>query len=306
MSGSVLRAGRVAIVGRPNVGKSTLLNAVLQQPLAIVAPRPGTTRSRLLAVCEVEDPPAQIAFVDTPGLERPRSVLGRALHEEAQAALEEVDVVLVVVDASGLTAHGDPIAAADEDVVMQAAETGRKVILALNKVDRLRDKSVLLPALEAWDKKHALAALVPMSASKSDNVDALIRAIAAQLPEGRLYDEDFLTDRPLRYFAAEYVREAVLAHTRQEVPHGVAVRIDRFADEDALARIDASILVNKPSHKGIVIGAGGALLKQIGTEARSRIEHLLERKVFLNLFVKVEEGWTKNPDKVRRLTRESE
>ncbi|MCZ7683379.1 MAG: GTPase Era [Sandaracinaceae bacterium] len=298
------RAGRVAIVGRPNVGKSTLLNALLGQKLAITAPRPGTTRSCLLGVYASADPPVQIAFVDTPGLERPRSVLGRVLVEEAQASLEDADAVLVVVEAKKGGRGGDPVAPADADIVEQVARVGHPIVLALNKVDAVKDKSALLPVLEAWSRRFELAAIVPISALRGDNLEPLVRELRALLPEGLLYEEDFLTDKPERFFVAELVREAIIHHTRQEVPYSVAVQVEQMREEERTTRIGAAILVDRPSHKGIVIGAGGARLKAIGTDARKEIEALLGRKVFLELFVKVEEDWTRDAHKARRLTRE--
>lgn len=298
------RAGRVAIVGRPNVGKSTLLNALLGQKLAITAPRPGTTRSCLLGVYASADPPVQIAFVDTPGLERPRSVLGRVLVEEAQASLEDADAVLVVVEAKRGGRGGDPVAPADADIVEQVARVGHPIVLALNKVDAVKDKSALLPVLEAWSRRFELAAIVPISALRGDNLEPLVRELRALLPEGLLYEEDFLTDKPERFFVAELVREAIIHHTRQEVPYSVAVQVEQMREEERTTRIGAAILVDRPSHKGIVIGAGGARLKAIGTDARKEIEALLGRKVFLELFVKVEEDWTRDAHKARLLTRE--
>lgn len=289
------RGGRVAIVGRPNVGKSTLLNALVGQKLAIVSERPGTTRSCLLGVYMA--PGTQIAFVDTPGLERPRSVLGRALVEEAQSSLEECDAILFIADAN----KGD---AKDAEVLAQLEGAKKPIVLALNKIDLLGDKRKLLPKLEKWNGRAKLAALVPISAKDGDNVEALLSELAALMPEGLLYEGDFLTDKPERFFVAERVREAILAHTREEVPHGVAVQIEEMKEEPAITRIGAVVLVDKASHKGILIGKRGAMLKAIGTAARAEIEALLEKKVFLRLWVKVEEDWTHDPHKVRRYTRE--
>jgi GTP-binding protein Era len=288
------RAGRAAIVGRPNVGKSTLLNALLGQKLAITASKPQTTRTCILGVYASEDPPTQIAFLDTPGMHRPKNALGRAIVEEAKAALAEAHVVVMVVEP-------DP-AEADEEVLRAAVGSGRPVVLVVNKVDRVTPKQSLLPRLEAWAKRHAFTALVPMSARQADGVEALVAEIRTHLPEGRLYEEDFLTDRPERFFAAELVREAVIANTRQEVPHGVAVRIERWEDGPKLVKISATIVVEKDSHKGIVIGAKGSMLKTVGTEARGEIEKLLGgKKVFLELFVKVVEGWTDDPARTREM-----
>lgn len=298
------RSGRVAIVGRPNVGKSTLLNALLGQKLAITTPRPGTTRSCLLGVHWSEDPPTQIAFVDTPGLERPRSVLGRVLVEEAQGSLEDADAVLVLVDATSRGKGDELIAAADADVVEQVKRVGRPFVVALNKVDKLADKAQLLPKLAAWHERYEPAALVPISALKRDNLSPLVAELRALLPEGLLYEEEVLTDRPERFFAAELVREAIMRHTRQEVPYSAAVQVETWREESTLTRIGATIVVDKASHKGIVIGAGGARLKTIGTEARKEIERFLGRKVFLELWVTVDEDWTRDARKIRELTKE--
>jgi GTP-binding protein Era len=299
------RAGRCVIAGRPNVGKSTLLNALLGQKLSIVAPRPGTTRSVLLGVLdtEVEGSRTQIAFLDTPGLEVPKSVLGRVLVEEAQGALEQGDVLVLLIDASEVVKKRE-LPPEDARILDLMKPLGKPVIIALNKVDKVKDKAALLPALQVIDAVYKWAAIVPMSALKGTNVEPLVRAIREHLEEGLLWEEDVLTDRPERFFAAELVREAVLQHTRQEVPHGVAVQVDEWVNEGELVRIGVTIIVTKESHKGILIGNKGQMLKQIGSDARVAIEAMLERKVFLRTFVKVIPGWTEDPQKVRRLTRE--
>lgn len=301
------RSGRVAIVGRPNVGKSTLLNALLGQKLAITAARPGTTRTRLLGVYMSEAPKTQIAFVDTPGLERPKSVLGRVLVEEAQASLEDADAILLLVDATHRGPGGDPISPEDEAVLAQVVKVGHPVVVALNKVDRLADKAQLLPKLAAWSERHAPAGLVPISALRQDNLAPLVAELRALLPQGILFEDDeFLTDRPTRFFAAELVREAIIRNTRQEVPHTIAVVIEEFHEEPEIVRIGATVIVDKASHKGIVIGAGGSMLKAIGSEARREIEAFVGRQVYLRLFVRVEERWTRDAQKVRQLTRDTE
>lgn len=298
------RSGRVAIVGRPNVGKSTLLNALLGQKLAITTPRPGTTRSCLLGVYWSEHPPTQIAFVDTPGLERPRSVLGRVLVEEAQGSLESADAVLLMVDATHHGPGGEPISAANAEVMEQVNQVGRPVVLALNKVDKMKDKSALLPKLAAWQERFEPAALVPVSALRRDNLEPLVMELRKLLPEGLLYPVDVLTDRPERFFVAELVREAILRNTRQEVPYSAAVQIEEYREEPTLTRIGAVVIVDKKSHKAILIGKRGDRLKTIGTEARQEIEKFLERKVFLRLWVTVDPDWTRDARKVRELTRE--
>ena len=299
------RAGRVAIVGRPNVGKSTLLNALLGQKLAIVTHRPATTRTSLLAVYYRADPPTQIAFVDTPGLERPRSVLGRVLVEEAQGALDGCDAIVLVVDASRRGKGDDPIPDDDARLVALIEEAGpRPIVLVLNKVDKLRDKRALLPTLAAWDRRFDLAALVPASALERENLSPILDELRARLPVGLLYEQDYLTDRPSRFFVAELIREALIRNTRDEVPYTLAVQIERFDEGDKITRINAVVIVERPGHKGIVIGKGGALIKKVGTEARLEIEAFLERKVFLEIFVRVQEGWTRDAHAVRRVLRE--
>jgi GTP-binding protein Era len=300
------RSGRCAIVGRPNVGKSTLLNALLGQKLAIVASKPQTTRTHILGVYLQADPPTQIAFLDTPGLHRPKNALGRALVESAKGAVEGADVVAMLVEVPARRESGGSAApsAADLEVLATVKAAGRPTVLAINKVDRLADKGALFPLLEMWSKQHDFAALVPMSARGRDNLDALVKVLRGLLPEGRLYDDDdFVTDRPERFFVAELVREQVIQKTRQEVPHSVAVLVDSFTDEGRLVRIDATVLVEKDSQKKIVIGAGGAMLKAIGSSARAGIEQLLGKQVMLRLWVKVVPDWTDVEARVREVLR---
>ncbi len=296
------RAGRCAIVGRPNVGKSTLLNALLGQKLVIVTPTPGTTRSSVLGLYTTSEPPTQIAFIDTPGLARPKSALGKVLSDTARTALADADVVLFVTAApSGPGAGRGDVHPADAAVMDQLREAGRPAVLAINKVDSLRDKRRLLPVLEAYRSAFDFAAMVPISALRGDNLDALVGEIRARLPEGLAYDPEYFTDRPERFFAAELVREAILQNTRREVPHGSAVLIEQWEEDEKILRIGATIVVEKESHKKIVIGARGSLIKKIGTEARLEIERFLGRRVFLELFVKVVPGWTRDPRRVRQL-----
>lgn len=302
------RAGRCAIVGRPNVGKSTLLNALLGQKLAIATSKPQTTRHRILGVYAQEEPHTQIAFVDTPGLHRPKNALGRALVEEAQGALEGSDVVLWLLESpSDRTAAEPSLASGDRDVrdLLRSGQ-GPKLVIALNKVDRLKDKSKLLPWLTFYQRELAPEAVVPISALKEGGLKQLVGELRKHLPAGVLYDDpDFVTDRPERFFVAELVREAAIRNTREEVPYAVAIVIESFEDTEKLVRIQASVVVEKASHKKIVVGAGGSMLKRIGSEARQEIEALLERKVFLGLFVKVVEGWTEDPKRVRELAMET-
>lgn len=317
----------MAIVGRPNVGKSTLLNALLGQKLAIITERPGTTRSNLLGVCVKNDPPTQIAFVDTPGMGKAKTALHKLLAELARSGLADTDAVVLMTDRG---ARDGGVFEGDLTVLDAVREADVPIVLVVNKVDTWKPRSKLLPLLAAWEKVHDFAAIVPMSATQGDNVDTLVEQLRGSLPEGLMYDEDFLTDRPERFFATELVREAVMRHTRDEVPYGIAVLLDEWAEErraprrhasghgaggvaaqrpgtpqkteDRITRISATIVVEKPSHKKIVIGARGSLLKTVGTEARLELERLLGRKVFLSLWVKVVPDWTTHPTRVRELT----
>jgi GTP-binding protein Era len=303
---SDVRAGRVAIVGRPNVGKSTLLNALVGQRLAITTPKPGTTRTVLLGVHDGTDDEGrrtQIAFLDTPGLESPRSVLGRVLVEEAQGSLESVEAIVLMVDATDIARAGD-LAPADQRVLALLDPFAKPVVLVLNKVDRVKDKAKLLPALEKLEKKKRFAALVPLSASRGTGLGGLVSELRGHLGTDLLFDDDSVTDRPERFFVSELVREAILGATREEVPYGTAVLVDEWVEEGNLVRVGVTIVVEKDSHKGILIGARGTKLKEIGESARIAIEGFLERKVFLRTFVKVVPGWTKDAAKVRRLVHE--
>ncbi|MFW6051242.1 MAG: GTPase Era [Myxococcota bacterium] len=296
------RSGRCAIVGRPNVGKSTLLNALLGQKLVIATPTPGTTRSCVIGVHVSADPPTQIAFVDTPGMGQGRTALARLLSEQARGSMVDADVVVLMTDVDRRSL--DVVHPLDEEIIRLLEAGERPAVLALNKVDRLRDKKRLLPLIQAYTARHPFAAAVPVSATTGDGLEALIGEIRALLPEGMIYDEDVLTDRPERFFAAELVREAALLHTRDEVPHGVAVWIDDWSEEDGRVRIAATLAVEKPSHKKIVVGARGRTIRSIGTAARLEIERLLGRRVFLELWVKIVPGWTAQPAKARRMLEE--
>lgn len=293
-------AGRCAIVGRPNVGKSTLLNALLRQKLVIATPRPGTTRSCVLGVYASNDPPTQIAFIDTPGLERPRGALGRVLADSARRGLLDCDAIVFVTEAPKPGAEG-AINEDDAPVLEAIAESNAPVILAINKVDKLKAKERLLAFIEAYRATGELAAVVPISATRGTNLDALIAEIRSLMPEGLLYDPEFLTDRPERFFVSELIREAAMLNTRHEVPHGIACELDAYQEEDALVRIEGTLIVEKPSHKAIVIGRRGETIKKISTEAREQIERLLGHKVYLRLWVKVVPGWTRDPVKAREL-----
>jgi len=300
--GAQPRAGRCAIVGQPNVGKSTMLNAILGHKLVIATSIPGTTRTSVLGVYASQEPPTQIAFVDTPGLHRPKSALGKVLVAEAKAGLLGVDVVVMMVEAQRASEPIRELNPHDARVLELVREVDRPCILVLNKIDAVKNKAALLPQLQSWLEHFPFAAVVPTSATKGVGLDGLLKELRERLPEGVLYADEFLTDRPERFFAGEFIREALLRHTRGDIPQGVAVQIDEFIDDAALTRITATIIVEKPSHKGIVIGAGGRMLKQVGTEARLSIEAFIQRKVFLKLWVKVISGWTANATRAKQFT----
>ena len=279
------RAGYASLVGRPNSGKSTLLNTIVGAKVAIVSDKPQTTRTRILAVKNYPD--GQIVFVDTPGIHRPLHRLNVRMVDAAVETLREVDVVLVLFDASSKPGRGD------EYVSGLLADIKAPVILVLNKID-LVSKSRLLPLMERARRWHEFVAIVPVSAQTGDGVDRLERVLLEQMPEGEpLYPADFLTDQSERSLVAETVREKVLQHTRAELPFSTAVVVDQFDEEDRgrLLRLYCTIFVEHESQKPIVIGRGGEMIKRIGTEARQDLEQLLETKVFLDLRVKVNPDW---------------
>lgn len=289
------RSGFVAVVGRPNVGKSTLMNAYLGQKIAIVSDKPQTTRNRLLGILTRDD--AQIIFVDTPGIHAPLHKLGEVMVETAVRAIPDADVVLFLVDASLPPTEEDALVA---DAIRERG-TGLPVVLALNKID-------LLPVSESpyADDYLALlqpAAWLPVSATRGDNRDELLDTLVACLPFGpRYYPGDQITDQQVRFIAAELIREAALRRLRQEVPYALAVVVDEFKQRsEHMTYVSATIFVERDSQKGIVIGQGGRTLKDIGRKARAEIEMLLETRVFLELWVKVRPKWRKMEDELRRL-----
>src|SRR5579863_479890 len=266
------RSGFVSILGRPNAGKSTLLNALVGTKVAIVADKPQTTRTAIQGVVTTE--PAQIVFVDTPGIHEADSPINRRMMETLRAALDERDLLLFVADASR------EFAAADAKAVELAKESGTPVILVLNKIDLLEDKSRLLGLIDRYRKLHDFAECIPVSAERGENLNVLRDAIVARLPEGPAYfPPDHLTDQPERYIAAELVREKILHETRQEIPHSVAVMVDKWEEGPRLIRIYATIYVEKEGQKGILIGAAGSKLKRIGTLAREEMERFFGRKI---------------------------
>ena len=296
------KSGRCAIVGRPNVGKSTLLNTLLGQKLAIATSRPQTTRNCILGVFASDAPKTQIAFIDTPGMHRPHNALGRAIQENAKTALTNTDVIVMMTEVDGATRAEDFLQkGGDAEVLTNLKVSKKPLILALNKVDRLRDKAQLFPLLTAAQETGRFSALVPLSARRSQSVHGLLSEVRKHLQDGLQFPEDMLTDRPEKFFVSELIREAAIEQTQKEVPYSVAVSIEQFEEAEGIARIHATIVVPKDSHKGILIGKGGARLKAIGTAARVQAEALLERKVYLKLWVKVVDDWTNQPARVRDL-----
>jgi GTP-binding protein Era len=287
-----MRFGNVAIIGRSNVGKSTFLNAVLGAPLAVVSPRPQTTRERLLGVVELPD--AQVAFVDTPGVHRPKSELGRRMNSAALEAARTADLALFMTDAECLfdPAAGGPSPSPEDLALLAELSTEMPTVLAINKVDRLKNKAKLLPLIEAFTKAREFGAVVPVSLLDPKGAPLLLQEIAALLPEGeRGYDKDTLTDRPSSFFVREFVREQALILARREVPHAVAVSIDRISETDRELFAEATIHVEKVGQRKILVGHGGASIKEIGTRARKRLEQLLNKAVVLKLFVRVTPRW---------------
>jgi len=282
-----MKFGTVAIIGRSNVGKSTLLNRLLKEKIAIVSDKPQTTRTRILGV--VHAPGAQIALLDTPGLHKPQHLLNRRMVKTAVDTLEEADLLYVLMEATSLPGPGDLLVV--DHVKAALGKRQRPVILVVNKIDAV-NKLKLLPVLEMYAKLFAWTEVVPVSAETGDNVERLLAVTVTRLPEGNAaYDDETITDQSMRTLAAEMIREKILKQTYEEVPHSAAVEIDQFVEEGKLARINASIFVEKESHKAILIGKQGERLKVVGTEARQDMEKLFGKKVFLEMWVKVREAW---------------
>jgi GTPase len=279
------RAGYVALVGRPNAGKSTLLNRVVGEKIAAVSNKPQTTRHRIQGV--ITRPEGQIVLVDTPGVHKPGYLLNRRMMSAVHEALEGVDLVCLIRDASVSTGNGDKFVL---DLVTQSE---KPALLLLNKIDKVSDKAALLPLMEFYQNAYPWRAVVPLSAKKGEMVDVLLDEIIKQLPEGEpIFAEDELTDQPARVIIAEMVREKILETTGEEIPYVTAVVTESFEQERPnFARIHCAIFVDRPSQKKIIIGRGGERLKHIGMAARKDVEKLLGHRVHLELFVKVEEGW---------------
>jgi len=283
-SAAEFRSGFVVVVGRPNVGKSTLVNRLVGQKVAIVSAVPQTTRNRIQAVRTLPGR-GQVVFVDTPGIHRPDHRMNRRMVAQTWQSLSGVDLILFMVDAEAGKGAGDHF------ILERLRTQSVPVFLLLNKIDRIR-KPQLLPLIDAYIKESAFQEVIPLSAADGTHCDLLLDQILAVLPAGPAYfPDDYLSDQPERVLAAEIVREKLFQRTREEVPHSVAVRIDEYREEAALTRIRATILVDRDGQKGILIGRDGVLLKEAGMEARLELEAVLATKVFLELWVQVEKGW---------------
>jgi GTP-binding protein Era len=291
-------SGFVCILGRPNAGKSTLLNALVGEKLAIISPKPQTTRNRILGIINVPSQEAsqkasqkgreagQIVLIDTPGVHRSGSSLGRKMMSEVREALEGCELILMIVDAKKKWDRDDAF------VLDLAKQAGTPVFLLLNKIDLLADKSKLLPLIAQFQALHDFKEVVPISALKKKGLDELLSCVLKALPKGPQYfPEDQITDQPVRFMAAELIREHVLMQTHEEVPHAVSVLIEQFEESPRLTRIAAVIYCERDGQKAILLGKGGQMLKKIGTAARLDIEKMVGTKVFLELFVKIKAGW---------------
>ena len=287
------RSGFAAIVGRPNAGKSTLVNRLVGQKIAIVTSKPQTTRNRIQGIVTRES--AQVVLIDTPGLHDAKTALNKQMMREVAAALEGIDVLVLMVDATAAPASADHL------LMDKTRRFTGKTILALNKVDQL-PRARLAPMLDAFGKAHEFAAIVPISALKGEGCDDLLDEVIKLLPEGAAYfPEDQVTDQPERFLASEIVREKAIALTYHEVPHALAVTVEKWEETQKLLRIEMTLTVERASQKKILIGKKGEMLKEIGTRARKELEEILSTKIFLGLFVKVAENWRENPMAVREL-----
>jgi GTP-binding protein Era len=283
-------SGFVCILGRPNAGKSTLLNALVGEKLAIISPKPQTTRNRILGIINIPKAKGreagQIVLIDTPGVHRSGSSLGRKMMTEIREAVDGCELILLIVDAKRKWDADDAL------VLDLAKKAGTPVFLLLNKIDLLADKRDLLPLIAQFQSLHDFKEIVPISALKKKGLDELLQCVAKALPNGpRYFPEDQVTDQPVRFMAAELIREHVLMQTHEEVPHAVSVVVEQFEEGPKLVRIAAVIYCERDSQKAILLGKGGQMLKKIGTSARLDIEKMVGAKVFLELFVKVQPGW---------------
>lgn len=277
------KSGFVTLIGRPNVGKSTLMNHLIGQKIAITSRKPQTTRNRIQTVLTLED--GQIVFLDTPGIHKAKNKLGDYMVNVAERTLNEVDVICWLVEPTTF------IGAGERHILEQLQKTKTPVILVINKTDTVKKEEVLL-YIDAYRREYDFAEIVPLSALKGDNTDVLIQCIMKYLPYGDpFYDEDTVTDQPMRQIVAELIREKALRSLDEEIPHGIAVSIESMKEKGSICHIEATIICEKDSHKGIIIGKGGQMLKKIGSKARPEIEDMLEMQVNLQLWVKVKKDW---------------
>jgi len=291
MKKSSFTSGYVSIIGRPNVGKSTLLNAIIGEKIVITSNKPQTTRNRIQGIHNIPD--GQIIFIDTPGIHAGHSRLNKSMVDVAMSAISGVDLLLLVVEAT------TPVDAGIIEEVLKGVAT--PVVLVINKIDLLPDKRVLFERITAWGALFPFREVVPVSAGSGDGVERLVDTISTYLPEGpQLFPDDILTDMPEKFIVAEMIREKIFRLTRDEVPYSTAVEVESFVErENGVIAISAAIVLERATQKGIVIGKHGDMLKKIGSQARQDIERLLAARVFLELFVKVEENWSERPSKLR-------
>jgi len=290
----ITQSGYAAIIGRPNVGKSTLLNALIGEKISITSAKPQTTRCQILGIKTREH--AQIIYIDTPGLHREETrAINRYMNRVASSVIYDTDVIVFLIDATRYQEE-------DELVLQKLKSTDKPIILALNKIDLLSEKEKLLPLIEKLKNKLNFIKIIPISAMKKENIDTLENEIITLLPEGSLlFPEDQLTDKNMRFHAAEIIREKLVRETEQELPYATTVEIEQFKQDDRLTEISAIIWVERPGQKVIIIGKDGARLKRIGMQARRDIEKLVDTKVFLRLWVKVKERWTDDDQLLRNL-----
>ncbi len=294
-------SGFVCILGRPNAGKSTLLNALVGEKIAIISPKPQTTRNRILGILNVPKekrrPAGQVVLIDTPGVHRPDTSLGKKMMAEVREALDGCDLILLIVDVTRRFAQ------ADQSVLDLAKKSNTPVFLLLNKIDLLRgSKDELLPIIAGYSKLHDFREIIPLSARMREGLEVLLEKLISFLPQGPHYfPEDQVTDQPVRFMVAEVIRERVLVETNEEVPHATTVMIEEFEEKPKLTRIAAAIFCERDGQKRILVGKGGQMLKKIGTAARLQIEEMLDKRVFLELFVKVQDNWRESHQFVEEL-----
>jgi len=283
---NVFKSGFVSVIGRANVGKSTLINSLVGEKISIVSDKPQTTRYNALGIYHGED--VQIIFTDTPGIHKPKNKLGEHMVKSVTSSLNEVDAVLLVVDG------GRDISEVERNITANLKETNTPVVLAINKIDLLK-KEALLPIIANYSTLYPFSAIVPISAKKNDGVSSILTELAQFLPEGpKFYPDDMITDQPERQIIAEIIREKLLWMLNEEVPHGIAIEVLQMENKPGIVNVSANIFCEKQSHKGIIIGKNGELLKKIGTISREEMEKRLNKKVYLQLWVRVKENWRNN------------